>query len=172
MSFLFAILDLYSTGPNFDDMLLLETELPDELMAGGPSSWEQQMVTNKPPAQGPGPGQIYNTTQMNGGDDAIVPPSVLQRQQHQQQLAHLLQQGQKNPMVGNPHLNQLTNKSQGGPNVTAVMNNLAGVGNMTMSMAPNNGTNNAMTMQGKLTFQFMFSLCCVWKNLRASSNFW
>ena len=149
------ILDLYSTGPNFDDMLLLETELPDELMAGGPSSWEQQMVTNnKPPAQGPGPGQIYQTSQMNGGDEAIVPTNVatLQRQQqHQQQLAHLLQQGQKNPMnVGNPHLNQLTNKNpiQGGPNVTAVMNNL-GVSNMTMSMAPNNGTNNAMTMQGK-----------------------
>lgn len=49
-----SILDLYSSGPNFDEMLLLETELPDELMQGGPSSWEQQMVTNKPPAQGPG----------------------------------------------------------------------------------------------------------------------
>lgn len=137
-------------------MLLLETELPDELMAGGPSSWEQQMVTNKPPAQGPGPGQIYSNAQMNGGDEAIVPPNVasLQRQQQQQQhLAHLLQQGQKNPMVGNPHLNQLTNKS--GPNVTAVMNNL-GVSNMTMSMAPNNNGTNAMTMQGKLTLELDF----------------
>lgn len=139
-------------------MLLLETELPDELMAGGPSSWEQQMVTNKPPAQGPGPGQIYNATQMNGGDDAIVPPNVgnLQRSQHQPHLAHLLQPGQKNPMVGNPHLNQLTNKSpiQGGPNVTAVMNNLGGVSNMTMSMAPNNNGTNAMTMQGELLLYF------------------
>lgn len=133
-------------------MLLLETELPDELMAGGPSSWEQNMVTNKPPAQGPGPGQMYSS-QMNGGDEAIVPPNVatLQRQQqHQQQLAHLLQQGQKNPMVG--HLNQLSNKSQGGPNAT-VMNNL-GV-SMPMSMAPNNGTNNAMSMQGKIIIIFL-----------------
>ena len=131
-------------------MLLLETELPDELMAGGgPSSWEQQMATNKPPAQGPGPGQMYTNSQMNGGDDTMVPNvATLQRQQqHQQQLAHLLQQGQKNPMV-TPHLSQLTNKSpiQGGPNAT-VMNNL-GV-SMPMSMAPNNnGTNNAMSMQG------------------------
>lgn len=69
-------------------MLLLETELPDELMQGGSSSWEQQMVTNKPPAQGPGPGQqqqqqqMYNA-QMNGGEESIVPANVLQRQQQQ-----------------------------------------------------------------------------------------
>ena len=133
-------------------MLLLETELPDELMQGGSSSWEQQMVTNnKPPAQGPGPGaqqQMYNP-QMNGGEESIVPvpASVLQRQQQQQQqLAHLLQQGQKN-MVGNAHLGQLKNPIQGGnPNAT-VMNNLV---NMPMSMAPNNGTNNnAMPMQSE-----------------------
>lgn len=68
-------------------MLLLETELPDELMQGGSSSWEQQMVTNKPPAQGPGPGQqqMYNA-QMNGGEESIVPASVLQRQPQQQQV--------------------------------------------------------------------------------------
>lgn len=81
----FLLLDLYTSGPNFDEMLLLETELPDELMQGGSSSWEQQMVTNKPPAQGPGPGQqqqMYNA-QMNGGEEAIVPASVLQRQQQQ-----------------------------------------------------------------------------------------
>jgi hypothetical protein len=42
---------LYSSG--FDEMMLLETELPDELMQGGPS-WDQNIVTNKPPAQGPG----------------------------------------------------------------------------------------------------------------------
>lgn len=85
----FLLLDLYTSGPNFDEMLLLETELPDELMQGGSSSWEQQMVTNKPPAQGPGPGQqqqnqqqqMYN--QMNGGEESIVPASVLQRQQQQ-----------------------------------------------------------------------------------------
>ncbi|KAG5682698.1 hypothetical protein PVAND_012032 [Polypedilum vanderplanki] len=141
--------NIYSFGPNFDEMLLLETELPDELMAGGgPSSWEQQMVTtNKPPAQGPGPGMYQN--QMNG-EDSIPPPNVAtlqrQQQQHQQQLAHLLQQGQKNPMVG-PHLNQLTNKSPiQGPNATGVMNNL-GV-SMPMSMASNNNGTNAMSMQG------------------------
>ena len=140
-------------------MLLLETELPDELMQGGPSSWEQQMVTNKPPAQGPGPGQqqqqMYQS-QLNGGDESIVSSNVsLQRQQQQQQqhqLQHLLQQVKaKNSL--NPHMGQLSNKSpnlQGGPNAT-VMNNL-GVVSMPMSMAPNNnGTNNnAMSMQGKL----------------------
>lgn len=150
-------------------MLLLETELPDELMQGG-SSWEQQMVTNKPPAQGPGPGQqqqqqqMYNS-QMNGGEESIVPANVAslqqqqqqqRQQQHQQQLAHLLQQGQKNPMV-NPHLNQLAknpNLNQGGnPNAT-VMNNLV---NMPMSMAPNNnGTNANMPMQGKFLLILTF----------------
>lgn len=142
-------------------MLLLETELPDELMQGG-SSWEQQMVTNKPPAQGPGPGQqqqMYNS-QMNGGEESIVPANVAatlqqrqqQQQQHQQQLAHLLQQGQKNPMV-NPHLNQLNkNPIQGGGGGNAtVMNNLV---NMPMSMAPsNNGTNANMPMQGRKNLQ-------------------
>lgn len=92
------------------------------------------------------------SSQMNGGEETIVPATLQrqqQQQQHQQQLAHLLQQGQKNPMVVNPHLNQLTNKSpiQGGPNATAVMNNL-GV-SMPMSMAPNNGTNNAISMQSE-----------------------
>lgn len=159
-----SILDLYSSGPNFDEMLLLETELPDELMQGGPSSWEQQMATNKPPAQGPGPGQQQQQQQMyqsqlNGGDDTIVSSNVnLQRQQQQQQqqhqLAHLLQQVKAKNSLVNPHnMSQLSNKSpnlQGGPNAT-VMNNL-GVVSMPMSMAPNNGTNNnAMGgMQGKI----------------------
>lgn len=141
-------------------MLLLETELPDELMQGGPSSWEQQMVTNKPPAQGPGPGQqqqqMYQS-QLNGSDDSIVSSNVsLQRQQQQQQqhqLQHLLQQVKAKNSLVNPHMGQLSNKSpnlQGGPNPT-VMNNL-GVVSMPMSMAPNNGTNNnAMMQQGKLT---------------------
>lgn len=159
MSFL-PIVDIYSSGPNFDEMLLLETELPDELMQGGPSSWDQQMVANKPPAQGPGPGrqqqQMY-TSQLNGGDDAIVSSNVsLQRQQQQQQqqhqLAHLLQQVKAKNSLGNPHMGQLSNKSpnlQGGPNAT-VMNNLGGVVSMPMSMAPNNnGTNNNAMMQGK-----------------------
>lgn len=145
-------------------MLLLETELPDELMQGAPSSWEQQMVTNKPPAQGPGPGQqnqMYNS-QLNGGDDSIVSSNVnlqrqqqaqQQQQQQQHQLAHLLQQVKaKQVNAMNPHMGQM-NKSpnlQGGPNST-VMNNLGGVVSMPMSMAPNNnGTNNnAMSMQGK-----------------------
>lgn len=146
-------------------MLLLETELPDELMQGGPASWEHQMATNKPPAQGPGPGQqqMYSN-QLNGGDDAIVSSNVnLQRQQQQQQaqqqqqhqLAHLLQQVKSKNSMNPSHINQLSNKSpnlQGGPNAT-VMNNL-GVVSMPMSMAPNNnGTNNnAMSMQGTKVF--------------------
>lgn len=44
---------IYSTS-GFDEMMLLETELPDELMQGGSSAWDQNIVTNKPPAQGPG----------------------------------------------------------------------------------------------------------------------
>lgn len=138
-------------------MLLLETELPDELMQGGPSSWEQQMVTNKPPAQGPGPGQQQNySAQMNGGDDSIVSNVNFQRHQQQQQqqhqLAHLLQQQVKSKNSLNPNMGQLSNKSpnlgQGGPNAT-VMNNL---GVVSMSLTPNNnGTNNnTMSMQGKL----------------------
>ena len=154
----FLLLDHFSSGPNFDEMLLLETELPDELMQGAPASWEQQMGSNKPPAQGPGPGQqnqMYNS-QLNGGDDMIVQSNVnLQRQhqpqQQQQQLAHLLQQQMKAKGSMNPHMGQMTNKSpnlQGGSNST-VMNNMGGV-SMPMSMAPNNnGTNNSMSMQGK-----------------------
>jgi hypothetical protein len=49
------------------------------------------MVTNKPPAQGPGPGQqqqMYNA-QMNGGEESIVPASVLQRQQQQVNFVYL-----------------------------------------------------------------------------------
>lgn len=161
VSFAFALLDLYSSGPNFDEMLLLETELPDELMQGGSSSWDQQMVSNKPPAQGPGPGQqqMYSN-QLNGSDDAISSNVNLQRQQQQQQqhqLAHLLQQVKsKGPM--NPHMGQISNKSPNlqGNNAT-VMNNL-GVVSMPMSMAPNNnGTNNAMAMQGDSRRAFKLS---------------
>lgn len=152
----FVVLDLYSSGPNFDEMLLLETELPDELMQGGSSSWDQQMVSNKPPAQGPGPGQqqMYSN-QLNGSDDAISSNVNLQRQQQQQQqhqLAHLLQQVKSKNSL-NTHMGQLSNKSPNlqGNNAT-VMNNLGGVVSMPMSMAPNNnGTNNnAMSMQGKI----------------------
>jgi TolA-binding protein len=138
-------------------MLLLETELPDELMQGGPSSWDHNVVTNKPPAQGPGPGPGQMYQQINGGEDSIVSANVAslqrqqqQHQQQQQQLAHLLQQ--KTTMVPNPHLNALKNNSpiQSGPNATNVMNNL-GV-SMPLSMAPNNnGTNNTISMQGEFT---------------------
>jgi hypothetical protein len=164
-----SILDLYSSGPNFDEMLLLETELPDELMQGGPSSWDQQMVSNKPPAQGPGPGQqqqqqIYSS-QLNGGDDANVNPNMnLQRQQQQQQqqhqqqqqLAQLLQQVRaKNPPV---HINEMGRKIMnlpGGPNAPTP-NNMGAV-SMPMSMAPNNnGTNNNAMMPGKPRFSFKF----------------
>lgn len=152
---IFAI-DRYS---NFDEMLLLETELPDELMAGGSSSWEQQMVTNKPPAQGPGPGQQMYSQQMNGGEDTIVTSNVnLQRQQQQQQLAHLLQQN-KNSMVGNAQMSQLTNKSpnlQGAPNAT-VMNNMGVNMNNAMSMAPNNNGTNAMPMQQQGKYQIVMA---------------
>lgn len=83
-----------------DDMLFLETALPDELMSTGGWGDNQLMGgNNKPPAQGPGPGQQQQQPQqqpihpMNGGDDGTVNVN-LQRmhQQQQQQLAQLLQQ--------------------------------------------------------------------------------
>lgn len=143
-------------------MLLLETELPDELMQGGPSSWEQQMVTNKPPAQGPGPGQQQNySTQMNG-DDSIVSNVNFQRHQQQQQqqhqLAHLLQQVKSKNSL-NPGMGQLSNKSpnlgQGGPNAT-VMNNL-GVVSMSLTSNNNGTNNNTMSMQGKVLMKVLKS---------------
>jgi len=153
------ILDMYSAGPNFDEMMLLETELPDELMSGGSSAWEQQMVANKPPAQGPGPGQqqIYST-QMNGsgggggGDDnnTIIPSNVAlqQRQQHEQIDQLLLEADKRTSMARRMQLGNKTNL-QAAPNAS-VMNNLGvSMPNANaMSMAPNNGTNNAMSMQG------------------------
>lgn len=76
------------------DIYGLEDCLPDELVSTG---WEEVLGGNKPPAQGPGPGQ----QQMNGGDENVVggPPNVTMQQQQQrtmqqQQMVahHLLQQ--------------------------------------------------------------------------------
>lgn len=50
------------------------------------SNWGEQLGGNKPPAQGPGPGNQH----LNGEDPNV--PNVLQRQLQQQQLHHMMQQ--------------------------------------------------------------------------------
>lgn len=70
------------------DIYGLEDNLPDELVSSG-SNWGEQLGGNKPPAQGPGPGNQH----MNG-EDPNVPNAVLQRQLQQQQLHHIMQQQQ------------------------------------------------------------------------------
>lgn len=70
---------------NMLDIFGLEDNLPDELVSSG-TSWADQFTPNKPPAQGPGPGNL-------NGEDPGVSSVVLQRQlQQQQQLQHLMQQ--------------------------------------------------------------------------------
>jgi hypothetical protein len=80
-----SILDLYSSDSHFDEMLLLEAKLPDELMQGGPSSWSQQ-------AQEPGPSQ----QQLSAVGDLNF-SSNLNLQREQQRLAQLLQGQQQQP---------------------------------------------------------------------------
>lgn len=100
-----------------DDILLLEKNLPDELVLT--NSWGDQMNSgpgsgggggggasnhglsvnvvggpNKPPAQGPGPG---NEPQMNGSTDDVssatgAGSTSLRQLHHHQHLQHLLQQ--------------------------------------------------------------------------------
>uniref|UniRef100_A0A1B0A308 histone acetyltransferase n=1 Tax=Glossina pallidipes TaxID=7398 RepID=A0A1B0A308_GLOPL len=154
-----------------DDILLLEKNLPDELVLT--NSWGDQMNSgpgsgggggggasnhglsvnvvggpNKPPAQGPGPG---NEPQMNGSTDDVssatgAGSTSLRQLHHHQHLQHLLQQqGNKNPgMVGNPMggggMNQLGSKSPNlqSPNAGGMQVNVGGmVNSMPMS---NNGT--------------------------------
>jgi hypothetical protein len=76
-------------------MILLENTLPDELMAGG-TSWGEQMGGNKPPAQGPGPGQQpgpqqLHQKQMNGEDVSSIQQQIMMQQQQRQlqQLMHV-----------------------------------------------------------------------------------
>lgn len=59
--------------------------MPDELVSSG-NNWGEQLGGNKPPAQGPGPGNQH----LSNGED----PNVLQRQLQQQQLHQLMQQQQ------------------------------------------------------------------------------
>uniref|UniRef100_A0A1A9W3Z8 histone acetyltransferase n=1 Tax=Glossina brevipalpis TaxID=37001 RepID=A0A1A9W3Z8_9MUSC len=156
-----------------DDIFLLEENLPDELVLTN-STWGDQMNSgsgsgagnggsapnhglsvnvvggpNKPPAQGPGPG---NAPQMNGSTDdvsgATGAGSTSLRQMQHHHLQHLLQQqGNKNPgMVGNPMggggMNQLGSKSPNlqSPNAGGMQVNVGGmVNSMPMSIS-NNGT--------------------------------
>lgn len=62
---------IYSTS-GFDEMMLLETELPDELMQGGSSAWDQNIVTNKPPAQGPGKISEIISIEIWSGNSVII----------------------------------------------------------------------------------------------------
>lgn len=133
--------------------------MPDELVSSG-NSWGEQLGGNKPPAQGPGPGGPIN------GEDPGVPNIALQRQLQQQQLQHLMQQGNKNAMVGNISglgMGQLGSKS---PNLqsslnaqSSMANNHSGVGMNSMQMSiANNGTQSMGTMQGnfnKINFKYL-----------------
>lgn len=62
----------------------MEDNLPDELVSSG--GWGDQLGGNKPPAQGPGPGNQLN------GEDPGVPNVALQRQLQQQHIQHIMQQ--------------------------------------------------------------------------------
>lgn len=71
------------------DILGLEDNLPDELVSSG-NSWGEPLGGNKPPAQGPGPGN-----QQINGEDPGLSNAVLQRQLQQQHLHHIMQQQQQ-----------------------------------------------------------------------------
>ncbi|XP_065159068.1 CREB-binding protein isoform X2 [Atheta coriaria] len=75
---------------NVINMFDLEKDLPDELMSGGSWGMPDNMGNSKPPAQGPGPGQMQN------GIDTDAPNSLRQMQQIH---SHMLQ-GNKG-IVGN-----------------------------------------------------------------------
>lgn len=64
------------------NMFDLEKDLPDELMSGGSWGMPDNMGNSKPPAQGPGPGQMQN------GIDTDAPNSLRQMQQIH---SHMLQ---------------------------------------------------------------------------------
>lgn len=63
------------------DMFDLEKHLPDELIADGSWGHLDSMDTGKPPAQGPGPGNLQNGIESNDGSVAL-----------RQQMHHMLQQ--------------------------------------------------------------------------------
>lgn len=92
-----SIVFLFLFGENAADEILgifgLEDNLPDELVSSG-NNWGEQLGGNKPPAQGPGPGN-----QHINGEDPNVPNAMLQRQLQQQQLHHLMQQQQVNKPI-------------------------------------------------------------------------
>lgn len=80
------LLVLISDGLSSIDLFGLEDQLPDELVST--NNWNEQLGGNKPPAQGPGPGNQIN------GEDPGVPNVALQRLHHQQQLQHHIMQQQ------------------------------------------------------------------------------
>lgn len=161
------------------DIHRLEDCLPDELVS---PSWEELLGGNKPPAQGPGPGQGQQQQhQMNGGDDnngggganvVVVQPNVnMQRamqQQQQQQLVHQLLQQQQQQQHGNK--NQMVPMGMGSkspnlqaPNSNAVQSSLANslggpMGNsMVMSIASNGNQQPMSSMQGKSSYTLSLS---------------
>lgn len=124
---------------------MLEDTLPDELMSGG-TGWGEQIGGNKPPAQGPGPGNQQHPPLMNGGDDSLNHNSM-QKIQLQQQIAYC-----KNPMgqmsLGSKSPNL---QAQSNPPNNNMVNNLGVNMPNSMSMPPNNGTPHQQmsAMQGK-----------------------
>lgn len=145
------------------EMFDLEDNLPDELVSGGPS-WEQ-MCGNKPPAQGPGPGN--NHQQMNGNDDTGLNNAQIQRQmQHQQQLSHhlMVSQGNKignvNALMGGGQVSKSPNLQSQQQQSNVQSNNIGGiVHSMGMSIANNGNTLPMNSMQGEFSLLSFFFLC-------------
>ncbi|XP_044749866.1 CREB-binding protein isoform X2 [Coccinella septempunctata] len=120
------------------DMFDLENNLPDELMSS--SSWgiTDNMGTSKPPAQGPGPGNMQNG--MDTSDNTA------NSNLRQMQLNHILQQN-KQSLVGNALAMagaQLGSKSpnlQSPPNVSVAKGNV--VDQMNLGSLPSSIANSA-----------------------------
>ncbi|XP_059616198.1 protein cbp-1-like [Phlebotomus argentipes] len=142
----------YQQGPSDSELISrsdiynLEDHLPDELVSSG-TNWGDQMASNKPPAQGPGPG---GPPQMNGEDSGVVPPSanIAMQRLHQQQLTHLMQQGKQNMIggvaaIGIGPLGSKSPNLQSPPNAQASMSNNLGVGTMGNSMVMSIASNGA-----------------------------
>lgn len=72
------------------DMFELENVLPDEILGTSTNcNWGDQLNSNKPPAQGPGPGSV----QINGDNSNLMGANNMLRQTGgmPQQLAHNIQ---------------------------------------------------------------------------------